>query len=77
MRMDEALRGLLADPEKWARPKSWKGQGTAYALGNKGLNTVFVLGNNWGKGHASMTSLVSELIEEWELVTREDVEAGL
>ena len=79
MKIDEALQALRRYPGMFARPMSWRGKHMAYTFNQDGT-VAMLTGHNpqgrWVTAHAHMTSLVSELCEEWELVSAEEIESG-
>lgn len=76
MTMLEALKLLKTDALLRARPVSWKGQRMAYTLCVTGGSTQLTgeTGNGKWASHVGMTSLLSEILEPWEVVSVQEVE---
>ena len=75
MKLHEVIQELLCrkDEYLWFRPVSWKGNGAGYYI--QGGNTYLVPTSRGGA--MIMTSCASTLIQEWEIVTPDEVLDGL
>lgn len=76
MKLHEAIVELRKPENKfmWMRPVKWKGCRQAYCLGLDGLDTEIVPGSQGGRCH--MTSGITSLTSDWEVVSPDTVLDG-
>ena len=75
MTLQEAIKAVKhSNGELWFRPVSWKRARVAYTISYNGSMTEFVPTHSGGK--PQMTSWVSELEGDWEIVTPDQVLNG-
>lgn len=68
MKIHEVLKNVGSDLNKWFRPVSFRGMGTAFAVKHGVI--VFVPSS---EGGIRATLTASQLMEDWEIVDPDDV----
>lgn len=76
MKLHEAIIELYKIDNKgvWVRPKCWIGSGLAFCLSHDTFSMELVPGRRGGESH--MASDVKSLIDDWEVVSPDQVLDG-